>query len=197
MKTLYSAQEALNTLLEGNKRYQSKDLIFNKLCFEKRTKLSIQQSPIAVILSCSDSRVPLEIIFNQPHGNLFVIRVAGNILDKLVLGSIEFALFNLNVKLVMILGHSECGAIKATLENYTNSKSAIKNITEAIKPALTPELYNNIPITSETIKKAATAHVKYVATQLLQTSSIIQENSNEIKIVPAYYNIRTGKVAIL
>lgn len=202
------AEKALETLLEGNKYYQNQGISFEKLSCEKRSELNIEQTPLAVILSCSDSRVPLEIIFNQPHGNLFVVRVAGNTFDNIGLGSIEFGIINLNIKLILVLGHSNCGAIKATLENYKNAcehlpdeeKTHIKYIIDAIKPALKDTIVahdTKFQLTQEIIEQAAIDNAQYVARKLFKSSAIIQRYANSVKIVPANYNIITGKVTII
>src|SRR3954464_1039333 len=138
---MISAQEALQRLREGNQRYveetRSSDTLTGR---SRRRAVADGQTPFAVILGCSDSRVPAEIVFDQGLGDLFVIRVAGNIVAPSQIGSVEFAAERYGVKLVVVLGHSHCGAIDATLaaiESAGEPKSKnMLSITDRIRPAI-------------------------------------------------------------
>jgi carbonic anhydrase len=190
--------EALNRLKEGNERYVKGDLINLKDITKARLEVAKKQSPFATILGCSDSRVQPTLVFDKNPGDLFIIRVAGNIVDDVVLGSIEYAVENLGSRLVVVLGHERCGAVEAalnalnkiTLEDVPGHfNSIIKEIEPAVqitKKQLFPELWescciNNVQLTVEKVK-----------------SSLEKIDSRQYKepvlIVGAYYHLDTGKV---
>src|SRR5512135_57193 len=128
-----TADEALQKLMDGNKHYVAQQMSSQKMCsISVRESLVKSQKPFAIILSCSDSRVPPEIIFDKGLGEIFVVRVAGNIPDPVVLGSIEYAAEHLGSPLVMVLGHERCGAVKATVESKGKSTGS-KNIDAIVK----------------------------------------------------------------
>lgn len=156
------------------------------------------QVPFAVILGCSDSRVPLEIIFDQGIGDLFVVRVAGNVLDEIVLGSIEFAVEKFQSPLLMVLGHANCGAVTATLnaiEQGTVAPGNIASLVEAIKPAIEP--VRSLP--GEWVTHAVRANVLHVVEQLKSVGPIIgrRYQENKLQIVGAEYALATGQVQVL
>src|SRR5438067_9648001 len=126
---MISAREALERLREGNRRFvrgvRSSDLLVSEA---RRSELAAGQQPFAIVLGCSDSRVPAEIVFDQGLGDLFVIRVAGNIVAPSQVGSVEFAAARYGTRLVVVLGHSECGAILATLEELQQPTSHSRNL---------------------------------------------------------------------
>ena len=136
-----AGREALERLLAGNKRFvanvRSADSISSAA---RRAELAIAQQPFAIVLGCSDSRVPVEIVFDQGLGDLFVIRVAGNIVAPSLIGSVEFAAAQFGTRLVVVLGHSQCGAIMATLEELkqpaANQSPNLKSIVDRIRPAV-------------------------------------------------------------
>src|SRR3990170_8994951 len=141
--TVITPHEAIKKLLEGNKRFVKNKALHPRCYDAEAKKLITSQNPFAVILSCSDSRVPLEIIFDQGLGDLFVIRVAGNVFDDLALGSIEFAIRNLGTPLIMVLGHENCGAVTASVEAVFENKqihdhtlSFIQKIRPSVQKAL-------------------------------------------------------------
>lgn len=125
----------MQKLIDGNKRYVEGKFIHPNQSAERRMELSKDQNPFAVILSCSDSRVPPEIIFDQGIGDLFIIRVAGNIISNEVLGSIEYAVEHLDVGLVVVLGHERCGVVSAAVAGGEVHKH-ISSLVEAILPAV-------------------------------------------------------------
>jgi carbonic anhydrase len=123
-------------LLEGNKRFVSGNLAKKDFSLEKRKELLKGQNPYTVVVGCSDSRVPPEIIFDQGLGDIFVIRVAGNVLDPVSLGSIEYAVEHLKTSLIVILGHTRCGAVHATIHSPSKAEDNLKAIVERIMPAV-------------------------------------------------------------
>src|SRR5947208_7487981 len=137
---MMSAQEALERLREGNRRFvmdvRRRDTLTGQT---RRRELAAGQEPFAIILGCSDSRVPAEIVFDQGLGDLFVIRVAGNIVAPSQVGSVEFAAARYGTRLVVVLGHSECGAILATLEELqqpTSHSRNLRSIVDRVRPSV-------------------------------------------------------------
>lgn len=192
-----TAEQALNNLLEGNQRFRSGGIKVKDLSDARREDLFKNgQKPFAVILCCSDSRVPPEIIFDQGLGDIFVVRVAGNVVDSVALGSIEYGVEHLGSPLLMVLGHSNCGAVKATVDGG-EAPGSISAIVNTIKPSVDKmraagvsgdALYSrvedeNVAATIETIKK----------------SPVIEHMMahEEVKIIGAKYNIDNGEVVIL
>ena len=141
---MISAREALERLREGNHRFVSGDRSGDTLTTGTRLKLAAGQEPFAIVLGCSDSRVPAEIVFDQGLGDLFVIRVAGNIVAPSQIGSVEFAAERFGTRLVVVLGHSQCGAILATLEDLQrptdNQSRAMRSIVDRVRPSVEPLL---------------------------------------------------------
>lgn len=152
------------------------------------------QNPVAVILGCSDSRVPPEIIFDQGLGDLFVVRLAGNILSRVALGSIEYAAAHLETSLVMVLGHSQCGAITAAAEGKP-LEGNLPLVAAAIQPAL--EVARAEP--GDLVTNAAKANSRLVAEQLMRSGPVLlgRINAGKLKIVGAYYDLETGAVQII
>ena len=143
------AQKALKRLHEGNRRFVTDTSIFKKLSHQiRRPTLEIDQKPFAIILGCSDSRVPAEIVFDQGLGDLFVIRVAGNIVAPSQIGSIEFAVEQFDTRLVVVMGHTKCGAILAPLEELRRLSEAqsqnLRSIVNRIRPSVEPLLATNL-----------------------------------------------------
>src|SRR6516165_4165099 len=138
---MISARQALDRLQEGNRRFvsgvRSIEVLANQT---KRNELAAGQAPFAIILGCSDSRVPAEIVFDQGLGDLFVIRVAGNIVASSQIGSVEFAAEKFGTPLVVVLGHSQCGAITATIEELTRPKGSqsrnLRSIVDRVRPSV-------------------------------------------------------------
>lgn len=188
------ADEAIEKLKEGNRHFVKMHLKHPDVSKKRMNSLRKGQHPFVAILSCSDSRVPPEIIFDQGLGDIFEIRNAGNILDEHVIGSIEYAVVHLGVKLVVIMGHENCGAVKAACE-HVNETAYINSLVSAINPAVEMaksqkgDLYEN----------AEKNNIKLVAETLLSTDNLIKEYQEKhgVKIVKAYYNIKTGVVDFL
>src|SRR5210317_1814162 len=190
------ASEAFERLREGNKRFASGNAntrLSNSQA--RRAELIDAQAPFAVIVACSDSRVPVELLFNQGLGDLFVIRVAGNIVAPSQIGSVEFAATNLGTRLVVVLGHSKCGAVDAALQALESASDIaspnLRSIVDSIRPALEPLLAEKGEID---IAEAVAANVRHSVARLRGGSSVLQDLavSGEIRIVGAEYSIETG-----
>lgn len=190
-----SAEDALNRLKDGNKRFVTQTETHPDNTLERRREMLKGQHPFAVILSCSDSRVPLELIFDQGLGDLFEIKNAGNVLDEHVVGSIEYAVMHCGVKLIVIMGHQDCGAIKATLSGKHETKY-IKSLEDSIKPAIKDCKRQKLKINSDNVVKA---HIKQDIKELLDKDIDLVKymKKHDVKIVPAYYHLDTGVVEFL
>ena len=184
----------LRRLIEGNKRYISSNLKHPGRSSERRFELKHGQHPFAIILGCSDSRVPVEILFDQGLGDLYVVRVAGNVIGRMIVASIEYAVLHLNVSLIMVMGHSQCGAVKATCDDE-KLEGSLPSLTSALSPAFNSA--KDMP--GNLIENVAIANIRNVVKELGQTGVNFSEmiESGKLTIVPAYYNIGTGKVDLL
>lgn len=197
-----SATEALERLRDGNHRFAT-DVrsVHTVMSQSQRAALTIGQNPFAIILGCSDSRVPAELVFDQGFGDLFVIRVAGNIVAPSQIGSVEFAATQYNTRLVVVMGHTQCGAVLATLDELRhNSHSPSRNlrsIVERIAPAVAQLMETPLrDQPEELIKHAVRANIR-AATSHLRHGSEILENlvaNDGLLIVGAEYSLETGKV---
>jgi len=191
--------EAKKILVEGNKRFVTGNLSNKDLSSNKRISLCINgQSPIAAVLTCSDSRVAPEIIFDQSLGDLFVIRNAGNIADIITLGSIEYAVENLGVSLIIILAHEKCGAVKATIDGKKVS-SNLKSIINTIAPSLKKVQLAHKDKGLEQIQSEVENENAKQSAKVLLKSSIIKKLiiSGELNILSAKYYLETGEVKFL
>ena len=193
-KSHLTADKALTKLMEGNKRYTSSHSQHPHQGARRRHELGETQYPFACILSCSDSRVPPEIVFDEGLGDLFVVRVAGNIVDNAVTGSIEYAVEHLGVPLVVVLGHEKCGAVQATLGGGEPG-THIQSLVEAILPAVAEARQTSGGL----LGNAVGANVRRVVRQLRESGPILvdQVRSHRIKIVGAIYELDSGSVAVL
>ncbi len=189
------AQQALDKLIEGNRRFvaevQNQDA--------QRYRLVPRQEPFAIIIGCSDSRVPAEIVFDQGLGDLFVIRVAGNIIAPSQVGSVEFAAERFGTPLVLVLGHSRCGAIEATveeLERPSESRSPnLRAIVDRIRPSVESLLEADLE-KDRLIEQAVRANIRASANQLRHGSAILEKliEKDELMVVGAEYSLETGAV---
>ena len=191
-----NADEALQRLNEGNQRFVAMKPIHPNFTAKRRTEVAKGQKPFAIIFGCVDSRVPPELVFDRGLGDLFVIRTAGQALDKAALGSIEFGVEELNIPLVMILGHQKCGAVAATievLEKKAEAHDQIRTLVELIKPAVEKVKGQS----GNLLDNAIRANIA-LGVNKLKTSPILAEHleKDKIKIVGAYYNLDTGVVDI-
>ena len=198
-----SASEALGRLREGNRQFVSE--VWRRDGAQsnqaRRAEVAASQEPFAIILGCSDSRVPAEIVFDQGLGDLFVIRVAGNIVAPSQIGSVEFAATQFGTRLVVILGHSQCGAILATLDELrqpSESRShTIRSIVERIRPSVEPLLATELANDPEAlVEQSVRANIRASASQLRHGSDIVEEliENDGLLIVGAEYSLETGKV---
>ena len=197
-----AAREALERLREGNRRFlsgtQSRDTSLSAI---QRMQSLAGQQPLAVILGCSDSRVPVETVFDQSFGDLFVIRVAGNIVAPSQIGSIEFAAERFGTRLVVVLGHTHCGAIEATLEELqrpTASQSHnLASIVHRIQPAVEGLLATDLKRDFAALERQAVrANVRISVNQLRHGSLVLEElvDKDGLLIVGAEYALETGAV---
>jgi carbonic anhydrase len=202
---MISATEALNELKQGNERFVANVRGINALVSQaRRSELVAGQAPFAVILGCSDSRVPAEIIFDQGLGDLFVIRVAGNIVAPSQVGSIEFAADRFGTRLVVVLGHSHCGAVEATLEELerpTESRSPnLKSIVDRIRPAVETLLETDLKQQPEAlVHHAVRANIRASVNHLRHGSAILEDliQRDGLLVVGAEYSLETGIVEFL
>jgi len=197
-----SAQEALERLREGNRRFvsgvRSSDTLANEV---RRSKLAAGQEPFAIILGCSDSRVPAEIVFDQGLGDLFVIRVAGNIVAPSQVGSVEFAAERFGTRLVVVLGHSQCGVILATLEDLgrpsedqsRNLRSIVDRIRPSVEALLAAELGHH---QGDLVRQAVRVNIRVSADHLRHGSEVLERliQKNRLLVVGAEYSLETGVV---
>jgi len=202
---MINAKDALERLQNGNQRFVTEMSQQSELASERRRhKLVEGQHPFAVILGCSDSRVPAEIVFDQGLGDLFVIRVAGNIVAPSQLGSIEFAVETYGTPLVVVLGHTHCGAIQATLDSLKNPEAQpshnLNSIVSRIRPALETLVETELQHDeSELVRYAVRANIRTSVSQIRYSSPILEKyiQSGSLKVVGAQYSLETGIVDFL
>lgn len=189
-----SAADAINKLQEGNKRFVNARMKHPDESKKRRSELEKGQHPFVAVLSCSDSRVPPEIIFDQGLGDIFEIRNAGNVVDEHVIGSIEYAIVHAGVKLVVVMGHEDCGAVKATI-GHSKESCYIESLTKMIDPAVKISKGTG----SDLVTDAAKNNAKLAVNNIIKSDSIISDyvNTHGVKIVPAIYHIHTGVVEFL
>ena len=189
-----SADEALKRLVDGNKRYILGKLMHPNQTRVRRGEVEGGQHPFAIVLGCSDSRVPPEVIFDQGLGDLFVVRVAGNIADDAVLGSIEYAAEHLHVPLIMVLGHGSCGAVAATIKGGELA-GHLPGIVDAIRPAVEKAKGQQ----GDAVSNAAKANIQIVVDQLRSCKPVLAPlvRSGDLKVAAAFYDIGSGQVELL
>lgn len=199
---MISARDALALLQDGNRRFASddsnRDAITGRV---RRLELAASQEPFAVILGCSDSRVPVEIVFDQGLGDLFVIRVAGNIVAPSQIGSVEFAAEQFGTRLVVVLGHTRCGAIQTTLQQLQrpveNQSHNLHSIVDLIRPSVEGLLATNLRHDLEALGQAAVrANIRASVKHLRHGSDIIEHLIQKagLLVVGAEYSLETGVV---
>ncbi|GJM42911.1 MAG: carbonic anhydrase [Ardenticatenaceae bacterium] len=192
--------DALRRLQDGNGRFLA-ETQNRHVSQTQREALTTGQAPFAVILSCADSRVPPEIIFDQGLGDLFVIRVAGNVITPEVVGSVEFAIHVLGSRLVVVQGHTDCGAIKTTLAEMATPTPTLspnlQSLVDRIRPSITPLLEKiDLSDPQTLMPQAIQANVHQSVTQLKQNSDIVQNliQTDDLQIIGAEYSLATGQV---
>jgi carbonic anhydrase len=200
--SMISAREALERLRAGNRRFasdtRSGDTHTNQ---RRRDEVAAGQEPFAIVLGCSDSRVPAEIVFDQGLGDLFVIRVAGNIVAPSQVGSVEFAAGRYGTRLVVVLGHSQCGAILATLEELQQPTGRqprnLRSIVDRVRPSVEALLATDLRHDPETlVRQAVRANIRASANHLRHGSEILERaiENEGLLVVGAEYSLETGVV---
>ncbi len=198
------ALDALHRLQEGNRRFASSVRSAAALPSHDRLReLASGQEPFAIILGCADSRVPAELVFDQGLGDLFVIRVAGNIVAPSQIGSVEFAASRFATRLVVVLGHSQCGAISATLEELRrptekhskNLRAIVDRVRPAVEGLLETEIASN---EADLMKQAVRANIRASAEQLRHGSEVLEQliRNEGLLVVGAEYSLETGMVDV-
>jgi carbonic anhydrase len=206
---MVSANEALERLKSGNRRFVTGQGV-REIQFEhsRRKALVDNQNPFAIILGCSDSRVPAELVFDQGLGDLFVIRVAGNIVKPSQIGSVEFAAEKFGTKLVVVLGHSQCGAVLATLDELkqpSESRSPnLRHIVDAIRPSIEGVFERQPEGRDDThpeqlVRASVRANIRASVDQLRHGSVILEGliRDERLKVVGAEYSLETGTVEFM
>ncbi|MFM9836035.1 MAG: carbonic anhydrase [Methylophilaceae bacterium] len=192
-------QEALDILIEGNYRFAN-NLIGSKNMQNLVESTKNKQHPFASFLSCSDSRAPVELLFDQALGDIFSVRLAGNIASDKCIGSLEFSSKYLGSKLIVVMGHSSCGAVKAACDDFKDGH--IGEIVNMIKPAIRHEksiLSDRNSSNEAFVAKICEHNVSYQIDQIIRTSDIVQDmiTAKQIGVVGSVYDLNTGKVQFL
>ena len=199
---MLTAQEALERLKVGNARFVKGTVSQqNHLSHQERAALAGEQNPFAIVLGCSDSRVPAEMVFDQGLGDLFVIRVAGNVVAPSQVGSVEFAAERYDCAIVVVLGHSHCGAIQATIDTLmcpdctpsSNLMSIVNRVRPSVETLMQTELKNDLAKLS---KHAVRSNVFASVNQLRHGSAVLENliEQGQLKVVGAEYSLETGEV---
>jgi carbonic anhydrase len=188
------ADDALKKLIAGNERYVQGKSQHPDESLARRKELTTGQHPFAVILGCADSRVSPELLFDEGLGDLFDIRVAGNIVDDAVLGSIEYAVEHLDTKLIVVLGHEKCGAVTAAVDGG-KAPGHLRALTAAIRPAVDAAAKQP----GDKIHNCVIANARHVARQIRESEPVLKEyvNGKGVKVVAADYELDTGKFRLL
>jgi len=191
---IINGDQALKELIVGNRRYVASKQRHPNQTPQRRAELSNTQQPFAVILGCSDSRVPPEVIFDRGLGDLFSVRIAGHVMNDMVLGSIEYAANHLHTPLIMVLGHSKCGAVQAAIKGV-NGEGHIACLAEAMQPAL----HEAKEQPGDLANNAARVNTKIVTEQLKCSKPVLSRlvSEGKLNVVPAFYDLDTGVVEIL
>ncbi len=186
------ARSALLELQAGNRRYAAGKATRPRQTAERRSEVAKGQEPLAVVVSCSDSRVPPEIVFDCGLGDLFVIRTAGHVIDEMVLASVEYGVEHLGIPLVLVLGHSSCGAVKAAIEGG-GSLGHLSSLLAAVRPAVADAQGQS----GDIVANAVRANVQR-AVRRLESSALALAGSggeNRLLIAGAIYDLATGEVS--
>lgn len=191
-----NADEALQRLREGNARYVAGQPLRFLLDESRRMELAGGQTPIATVFACVDSRVPVERVFDQAHGELLVIRTAAHVVDEAALGSVEFGVAVLNTPLVVVLGHERCGAVAAAITHAdagTQAPGSIQALVAGIRPAVDAARTQS----GDRVENTTRTHSRMVAQRLTTSPLIAPAAASGVRIVPAYYEIQSGRVEFL
>ena len=198
---MISAQEALERLKQGNREFAAGTRGDEALSHSQRAELAKEHNPFAIVLGCSDARVPAEIVFNQGLGDLFVIRVAGNIVAPSQIGSVEFAAARFDTRLVVVLGHTQCGAILATLEQLQQpmerQSANLRTIVDRVRPSVEPLLKTALRHDADAlVRQAVRANVSASVNQLRHGSELLEQliETEGLLVVGAEYSLERGIV---
>ncbi len=197
---MLSAEKSLARLKEGNRRFLSGELTGLATFGPKdREQLVIGQHPFAVILGCSDSRVPIELLFDQGFGDLFVIRIAGNVVARSQLGSVEYAIQELGVKLVVVMGHAHCGAVAAAIaasrDGITPNAEHLNYVVQKIMPSLMLDGEDPETILDNCIQANSRRSAQSLASESIIIKNHIEQE--DVRVLPAHFSIKTGEVEFL
>lgn len=200
---MLTAQEALERLKQGNQRFVSGQMAHVKmLSHQQRAEMAESQEPFAIVLGCSDSRVPAEMVFDQGLGDLFVIRVAGNIVAPSQVGSVEFAAESFGCPVVIVLGHTHCGAIKSTINALMNPKAPpsanLMSIVNRVRPSVEILLQTELKDDLDKLSQHAVRSNVFASVNQLRHGSAVLENliaQGKLKVVGAEYSLETGEVS--
>lgn len=189
MKKSSTWENTLERLKAGNTNFVNDALNNDFQDSSRRKEVVDSQNPFAVVLTCSDSRVVPELIFDTGIGELFIIRVAGNVANPSSIASIEYAVVHLKVKLIVVLGHQSCGTVTAALAGNNNGKN-LDQLLNFIQPAI-------VDSDGKDVDEVSLAHAELTAEKLMTDSSIISKaiDNEALKIIPAYYNLESGQVS--
>lgn len=198
MATTHTPESALSTLIEGATRAQSGHPRRDRTSVDERTALATGQNPYAAVVGCSDSRVPMEHAFDAGYGDLFAIRTAGHMLGETVLESIEFAVAELNTPLVLVLGHTSCGAVTAANRTLDTSEVPGAHLTSLVERIL-PSVVASRRDGGSTVDEAVAEHTRRTVAQLRDLSPLLTEaeGAGRLRILGAVYDLGTGSVSLL
>jgi carbonic anhydrase len=201
IRPVLSAFDALARLRDGNRRFTTNVRSLDALLTGARRGELEGQTPCAIVLGCSDSRAPAEVVFDQGLGDLFVIRVAGNIVAPSQVGSVEFAAARFGTRLVVVMGHTGCGAILATLEHMENpgepSSRNLRSIVDRVRPSIEPLMKTDLARDRAALLREATrANVRVAADHLRHGSQLLEQliQDDGLSVVGAEYSLETGEV---
>lgn len=194
MDQIPSSDEALSILMEGNKHFVESKLAHPHQDSDLRVSLGSGQSPFASILACADSRVPPEVLFDQGLGDLFVVRVAGNIINDQLLGSLEYAAAHLHTPLIMVMGHTKCGAIGAVAQG-----AELEGHMASLIPAIKPSVDKVRDMEGDLTDNAAREVAKMTAEQLRTSNPVLAPlvAEGKLKVVAGFYDLESGMIELL
>lgn len=192
-------QTALERLLEGNRRFSEGRTIHKDYCAEKKKSLLHGQKPFATVVACSDSRVAPDLLFDCGPGEIFGIRTAGNVIDPVVLGTIEFGALYLQTPLLLIIGHESCGAVSAAFDLACPAEGSIGAVLDKIKPAVDKVKASGAMERAEGISAAIVENIKNVRLELLNKSAVLARLCAEgkLRVIPAKYYMSSCQVMVL
>jgi carbonic anhydrase len=185
------SNRSLQLLKDGNRRFIASCQLHPNQTAQRRQEVCAEQKPFAAVVGCSDSRVPPEIVFDAGLGDIFVVRLAGTVIDDMAIGSLEYAVEHLHVPLIVVLGHSSCGAVSAALSGKKHG-GHIDAVCEAIRPAIKKAKTDSV---DEVVK----VNVRMAVERLKKTGPVLDEavKKGDVKIVAAYYDLKSGVAEFL